>query len=110
MPLIAMGKAVVAPLATRVCAQIAGVKRIADLFCGIGTFALRMAEFAAVSAFDLDERALSALAKAACPAPLRPVALARRDLFRHPLTPHVEIIACFRRRASPPRRRRSVLG
>ena len=53
MPLIAMGKAVVAPppgaflqateageevLATRVCAQIAGVKRIADLFCGIGTF------------------------------------------------------------------------
>jgi 23S rRNA (uracil1939-C5)-methyltransferase len=53
MPLIAMGKAVVAPppgaflqateageevLATRVFAQIAGVKRIADLFCGIGTF------------------------------------------------------------------------
>jgi tRNA/tmRNA/rRNA uracil-C5-methylase (TrmA/RlmC/RlmD family) len=47
-------------LASRVCAQVAGLKRIADLFSGIGTFSLRMAEFAAVSAFDIDERALSA--------------------------------------------------
>jgi 23S rRNA (uracil1939-C5)-methyltransferase len=76
MPLIAMGKAMAAPpsgaflqateageevLASRVCAQIAGLKRIADLFSGIGTFALRMAEFAAASAFDLDEGALSVL-------------------------------------------------
>jgi hypothetical protein len=43
----------------------------------IGTFSLRMAEFAAVSAFDIDERALSALAKAA--SPLRPLTVARRE-------------------------------
>jgi 23S rRNA (uracil1939-C5)-methyltransferase len=102
-PLVAMGKAAVAlppgaflqateageeALAARVCAQMAGAKQIADLFCGIGTFALRLAEFTAVSAVDLDEGALSALAKAAGTAPLRPVKVARRDLFRQPLSPN----------------------
>ena len=101
-PLIGMGKALVAlppgaflqateagekALATRVCAKMAGAKRIVDLFAGIGTFALRLAEFATVSAFDLDEGALSALAKAAYAARLKPVKVARRDLFRQPLSP-----------------------
>ncbi len=102
-PLIGMDKAVVAlppgaflqateageeALATRVCAQMAGAMRIADLFAGIGTFALRLAEFATVSAFDHDEGALSALAKAAYTAQLKPVKVARRDLFRQPLSPN----------------------
>jgi 23S rRNA (uracil1939-C5)-methyltransferase len=102
-PLVGMGKAMVAlppgaflqtteageeALATRVCAQMAGTKRIADLFAGIGTFALRLAEFATVSAFDLDGGALVALAKAAHAAQLKPVKVARRNLFLKPLSPN----------------------
>ncbi|HXN88504.1 MAG TPA: RNA methyltransferase, partial [Methylocella sp.] len=61
--------------------------RIADLFSGVGTFALRMAEFATVDAFDLEEAALSALAKAARVKGLGQVAVSPRDLFRRPLGP-----------------------
>jgi 23S rRNA (uracil1939-C5)-methyltransferase len=101
-PMLAMGKAAVAPppgvflqatlageeaLVARVCAHVAGARRIADLFSGIGTFALRMAEFATVDAFDLEEAALSALAKAARVKGLRHVAVSPRDLFRRPLGP-----------------------
>jgi 23S rRNA (uracil1939-C5)-methyltransferase len=101
-PMLAMGKAMVAPspgvflqateageeaLAASVCAHVAGARRIADLFCGVGTFALRMAEFATVDAFDDEEAALSALAKAARVKGLRPVAVLPRDLFRRPLGP-----------------------
>jgi 23S rRNA (uracil1939-C5)-methyltransferase len=101
-PALAMGKAMVAPppgvflqatvageeaLAARVCAHVAGAKQIADLFSGVGTFALRMAEFATVDAFDLEEAALSALAKAARVKGLRQVAVSPRDLFRRPLGP-----------------------
>ncbi len=46
-----------------------------------------MAEFAAVDAFDLDEAALKALAKAARVEGLRPVNTTTRDLFRRPLDP-----------------------
>jgi 23S rRNA (uracil1939-C5)-methyltransferase len=101
-PMLAMGKAMVAPppgvflqatesgeeaLAARVCAHVAGARRIADLFSGVGTFALRMAEFATVDAFDLEEAALEALAKAERAKSLRQVAVSPRDLFRRPLGP-----------------------
>jgi 23S rRNA (uracil1939-C5)-methyltransferase len=101
-PMLVMGKAMVAPppgvflqateageeaLVARVCAHVARVRRIADLFSGVGTFALRMAEFAKVDAFDLDEAALKALAKAARVEGLRQVAVSPRDLFRRPLDP-----------------------
>jgi 23S rRNA (uracil1939-C5)-methyltransferase len=101
-PMLAMGKAMVAPppgvflqatesgeeaLAARVCAHVAGARRIADLFSGVGTFALRIAEFATVDAFDHEEAALSALAKAARVKGLRQVAVSPRDLFRRPLGP-----------------------
>jgi 23S rRNA (uracil1939-C5)-methyltransferase len=101
-PMLAMGKAMVAPapgvflqateageeaLVARVCAHVARAGRIADLFSGVGTFALRMAEFATVDAFDLEEAALSALAKAARVKGLRQVAVSPRDLFRRPLGP-----------------------
>jgi 23S rRNA (uracil1939-C5)-methyltransferase len=89
-PMLAMGKAMVAPppgvffQATeageaRICAHVAGARRIADLFSGVGTFALRMAEFATVDGFDLEEVALSALAKAARVKDLRQVAVSPRD-------------------------------
>jgi 23S rRNA (uracil1939-C5)-methyltransferase len=194
-PVLTMGKATVLPppgaflqatqqgeetLAAKVCAHAAGARHIADLFSGIGTFALRMAAFARVDAFDLEEDALLALAKAAHLPGLHEVLVARRDLFTRPLhpaemerydavvfdppragarsqaialaasqvplvvavscnaesfahdaailcgggyeitrvepidqfrhTPHVEIIACFRRRTQKPRRNRRLLG
>ena len=61
-----------------------GAKRVADLFCGIGTFALRLAETARVTAADSDAAAIKAL-KAARGDGLKPVEAAARDLFRRPL-------------------------
>jgi 23S rRNA (uracil1939-C5)-methyltransferase len=61
-------------------------KRIADLFCGIGPFALRLAESARVAAFDSDAAAIAALKAAAGATPgLKPVDAKMRDLFRRPL-------------------------
>jgi 23S rRNA (uracil1939-C5)-methyltransferase len=100
-PLVAMGKAVVAlppgaflqataageaALATEVSSRLQGSSRIADLFAGVGTFSLRLAEFAPVHAIDSDAAALAALAKAAGAAGLRPVSIDARDLFRRPLS------------------------
>jgi 23S rRNA (uracil1939-C5)-methyltransferase len=62
-------------------------KVIADLFCGVGPFALRLAESAKVTAMDSDEGAIEALSRAAAAASgLKPVAVQKRDLFRRPLT------------------------
>ncbi len=63
-------------------------KHIADLFCGVGPFALRLAAKARISAFDSDAGAVSALQKAATSTSgLKPVKAETRDLFRRPLMP-----------------------
>jgi 23S rRNA (uracil1939-C5)-methyltransferase len=62
-----------------------GTSKIADLFCGVGTFALRLATSARVLAVDSDEAAVNALARAAKAPGLKPVETATRDLFRRPL-------------------------
>jgi 23S rRNA (uracil1939-C5)-methyltransferase len=63
-------------------------KRVADLFCGIGTFAFALAGRARVLALDSDEPAIAALATAARHAQgLRPIEAKVRDLFREPLSP-----------------------
>jgi 23S rRNA (uracil1939-C5)-methyltransferase len=63
-------------------------KHIADLFCGVGPFALRLAAKSRISAFDNDEGAVAALQKAAMGTPgLKPVKAEARDLFRRPLMP-----------------------
>lgn len=73
-------------LATQVLSSLKGSKRVADLFCGIGTFALRAAELARVLAVDSDGDALDALATASRTAQrLRPVEIRRCDLMRRPL-------------------------
>jgi len=65
---------------------VAGAKRLADLFAGLGTFTLALAGKAAVDAFEADEAALSALGEAARRTPkLKPVRTFPRDLFRVPL-------------------------
>jgi 23S rRNA (uracil1939-C5)-methyltransferase len=61
-------------------------KHIADLFCGVGPFALRLAAKARVSAFDSDAGAVTALSKAVTSVSgLKPVRVEARDLFRRPL-------------------------
>jgi 23S rRNA (uracil1939-C5)-methyltransferase len=69
-------------------AENAGGKaaRIADLFCGAGPFALRLAQQAPVAAFDNDAVAIASLQRAAAATPgLRPIMATARDLFRTPL-------------------------
>lgn len=61
-------------------------KRVADLFSGSGTFALRLARQSRVHAVEGEERALKALDAATRGVPgLKPVTTEKRDLFRRPL-------------------------
>ncbi len=63
-------------------------KHVADLFCGVGPFALRLAAKSRVSAFDNDAGAVAALQKAVTSTSgLKPVKAEARDLFRRPLMP-----------------------
>ncbi|MGA8651908.1 MAG: RNA methyltransferase [Xanthobacteraceae bacterium] len=79
----AEGEAALARLTLAACLDVA---KVADLFAGIGPFALRLAERARVAAIDDDEAALTALKRAAAAAQgLKPVETERRDLFRRPL-------------------------
>jgi 23S rRNA (uracil1939-C5)-methyltransferase len=80
----AAGEAVLARLVGEHCA---GAKAIADLFAGVGPFALRLAEGARVLAADADAEAIAALAAAARRTQgLKPVEAVQRDLFRRPFT------------------------
>jgi 23S rRNA (uracil1939-C5)-methyltransferase len=63
-------------------------KHVADLFCGVGPFALRLATKSRISAFDSDAGAVTALQKAATSTSgLKPIKAETRDLFRRPLMP-----------------------
>lgn len=102
-PMLLMGRARVAPppgaflqptalgeetLARLALDALAGAKRVVDLFSGIGTFALRAAEFAEVLAAESDADMLAALKRAADGAggALKEVQTLRRDLLRTPLS------------------------
>lgn len=75
-------------LAQLTLAALAGAERVIDLFSGIGTFALRLAEHAEVLAVEADEAMLAALKSAADSAggALKQVRVLRRDLLRTPLS------------------------
>ena len=73
-------------LATLVTSHCGKARHIADLFCGVGPFALRLATRARVTAFDSNATAITALQQAAAGTPgLKPVSAETRDLFRRPL-------------------------
>ena len=77
-----------AMLADLVFAAIGKAKRVADLFSGVGPFALRLAEQARVAAFDSDKPAILALDEAVRHTQgLKQVKATARDLFRDPLAP-----------------------
>jgi len=75
-----------AALARLVLAACTGAKNVADLFAGIGPFALRLAARARVTAADDDANAAAALKRAAATtAGLKPIDVEVRDLFKNPL-------------------------
>ena len=100
-PVVTMGRArVVLPPGAFLQATVAGetalaalvlehcgkADRIADLFAGVGPFALRLAERARVIAADSDKDAIAALKRAAeTTQGLKPIAAETRDLFRRPM-------------------------
>lgn len=75
-------------LAARVLDWTAGARVVADLFAGIGTFALRLKDKAQVRAYENEPQAVAALKKAADGlAGGRTLTAEVRDLFRAPLAP-----------------------
>jgi 23S rRNA (uracil1939-C5)-methyltransferase len=79
----AAGEEALAALVTAHCRR---ARHLADLFCGVGPFALRLAATSRISAFDSDAGAVTALQKAATSTSgLKPVRAESRDLFRRPL-------------------------
>ena len=101
MPVVSIGKALVQvppgsflqatkageeALATLVMNSLDKAKSVADLFCGVGPFALRIAERAKVTAIDSDKSAIGSLAQAVRLASgIKPLKPEVRDLMREPL-------------------------
>jgi 23S rRNA (uracil1939-C5)-methyltransferase len=75
-----------AAMADFVAEQAAGAARIADLYCGVGTFTFRLAGIAQVHAADFAPEAIRSLAAALATAPgLHGVTAEARDLVRRPV-------------------------
>lgn len=100
-PLLQMGTAQVTPppgaftqadesaeraMAELVVEALRPAKKVIDLFCGSGTFALRLATFAQVWALEGESAALSSLERAwRFGSGLKGIKMERRDLFRRPV-------------------------
>lgn len=73
-------------LAALVVDGVDKARRVADLFCGLGPFALALARRAKVLAIDSESTAVAALSAATRHATgLKPIETRTRDLFREPL-------------------------
>lgn len=77
-----------AAMIERAVETVRGAKKIADLFCGAGTFTFPLAAVAPVFAADASAAGIAALkAGIATTSGLRPISAEARDLFRRPLSP-----------------------
>ena len=77
-----------AALAAAVLDHVGTAAPVADLFAGVGTFTLRLARRAAVTAVEGNSDLLAAIEAAAHRTQgLKPVTVRKRDLFRNPLAP-----------------------
>jgi len=69
-----------------VAEAVKGATKVADLFCGVGTFSFRLAETASVYAADASAPAVRALSSAMGTAPgLKGIKAEARDLSRRPM-------------------------
>jgi 23S rRNA (uracil1939-C5)-methyltransferase len=76
-------------LVAKVLEWTRGTKHVADLFAGLGTFALRLKETAQVTAIESDIAAVAAMKQASdALAGGKTLNAIARDLYRAPLTPH----------------------
>ncbi|MES2835577.1 MAG: RNA methyltransferase [Pseudomonadota bacterium] len=75
-------------MTSRAVEAVRGAKKVADLFCGAGTFTFPLAAVAPVLAADASAAGIAALKAGMGTAQgLRPITAEARDLFRRPLSP-----------------------
>ncbi|WP_292053195.1 MULTISPECIES: class I SAM-dependent RNA methyltransferase [unclassified Brevundimonas] len=92
-----------AAMVERVVEAVRGHKRVADLFCGAGTFTFPLAEVATVTAADSSAASIAAMKAAFATAKgLKGIEAQARDLFRRPLSPY-DLKGCDAIVLDPPR-------
>ena len=92
-----------AAMVARAVEAVRGAKKIADLFCGAGTFTFPLATVAPVLAADSAAASIAALKAGLGTAKgLKPITAEARDLFRRPLAPY-DLRSCDSIVLDPPR-------
>lgn len=92
-----------AAMVARAVEAVRGAKKIADLFCGAGTFTFPLATAAPVLAADASAAGIAALKAGVGTAKgLKPITAEARDLFRRPLAPY-DLRGCDAVVLDPPR-------
>ena len=92
-----------AAMVSRALAAVKGAKKIADLFCGAGTFTFPLATVAPVIAADASKPGIDALKAAVSSAKgMKAITAEARDLFRRPMNPY-DLKGCDAIVFDPPR-------
>ncbi len=92
-----------AAMVARAVEAVRGAKKIADLFCGAGTFTFPLATVAPVLAADSAAASVAALKAGVGTAKgLKPITAEARDLFRRPMAPY-DLRGCDAIVLDPPR-------
>lgn len=92
-----------AAMVERAVAAVKGAKKIADLFCGAGTFTFPLAKVAPVLAADGSAPGIAALKAGFRTAKrIKPIDAQARDLFRRPMAPY-DLRGCDAIVLDPPR-------
>ena len=92
-----------AAMVQRAVAAVKGAKKVADLFCGAGTFTFPLATVASVVAADASAAGIAALKQGIGSAKgMKQITAEARDLFRRPLSPY-DLKGCEAIVFDPPR-------